>query len=55
MPPEHLQPIPSVVQYKAALSVIRNQLSDGQLAMLRAQYFAPEQARAKPLDGRADI
>jgi hypothetical protein len=32
------------VQYKAALSVIRNQLSDGHIAMLRAQYLAPERA-----------
>jgi hypothetical protein len=32
------------VQYKVALSAIRNQLSDGHIAMLRAQYRAPERA-----------
>jgi len=42
MPPDHLPPIPSVAQYKAALSAIREQLSDGHKAMLRAQYRAPE-------------
>ena len=44
MPPEHPPPIPSVVQYKAAFSVIRGQLSEGHIAMLRAQYLAPERA-----------
>jgi 5-methylcytosine-specific restriction enzyme A len=42
MPSARFPPIPSVAHYKAALNAARGQLSDGQLAMLRAQYFAPE-------------
>jgi len=44
MPSDRLPPIPSVAHYKAALNAARGQLSDGHLAMLRAQYFAPERA-----------
>ena len=42
MPPAHLPPIPPVAQYIGAFSAIRKRLSQGQLAMLRAQYHAPE-------------
>src|SRR6266511_1276707 len=42
MPPSHLPPIPSVARYKEALSAIHGALTDGQLAMLRAQYLAPQ-------------
>jgi hypothetical protein len=42
MPSDRLPPIPSVAHYKAALIAARGQLSDGHLAMLRAQYFAPQ-------------
>jgi len=44
MPPTHLPPIPAVARYMAALGAIRRRLSEGQLAMLRAQYHAPERA-----------
>ena len=42
MSPAARPPIPSAAQYAAAFSAIRKWLSAGQLAMLRAQYHAPE-------------
>jgi hypothetical protein len=42
MSPAQRPPIPSTAQYVAAFSAIRPWLSAGQLAMLRAQYHAPE-------------
>jgi hypothetical protein len=42
MSPDHLPPIPPVVQYKATLGILRSQLSNGHMAMLRAQYLAPK-------------
>jgi hypothetical protein len=42
MASSHLPPIPSVARYKAALRIVREQLNDGQIAMLRAQYLAAD-------------
>jgi hypothetical protein len=42
MTSSHLPPIPSVARYKDALRIVREQLNDGQIAMLRAQYLAPD-------------
>jgi hypothetical protein len=37
-----LPAVPSTTRYKQAFQAIRRALSDGQLAMLRAQYLAPD-------------
>jgi hypothetical protein len=44
MTPGHLPPIPSVAAYKAVLPQAIESLSDSQIAMLRAQYLAPQHA-----------
>jgi hypothetical protein len=41
MTSQHLPAIPSAIRYQQAFRAIRSELSDGQWAMLCAQYLAP--------------
>ncbi len=42
MTQDTLSPLPSVEQYKQAFEFIRGSLSEGRIAMLRAQFLAPD-------------
>ena len=42
MRPHYLPSVPSVAKYKAAFLQIREKLTSGHMAMLGAQFLAPE-------------